>query len=97
MQDRFNRFFIDDIFEEKQQVDVGLRMNGGAAISSNRHQRERLRIIAVSPKIPDNFVELFADDSFSANIRRVGKELCFYVVYEGFQFSASRRLHRATS
>src|SRR5215510_501299 len=97
MQDCFDRVLVNDFLKEKKQVDVGLRVNGCTAISSNGQQCERIRAIAVTPEVADNFVHLVTDDGFDANMRRVGKEFRFEIVYKGFQLRASRRFHRTPS
>ena len=40
MQHRFDCVFFNSIFEEKQQIHIGLRMNRGAPVPADGHQRE---------------------------------------------------------
>src|SRR5262245_46776720 len=97
MQYGLYRILIDRSLEEKQKVNVRLRMDGRASISSDRHECKQLGTLAITPHVANDFVQLVANDCFDADARRVGQESRFQVVYKGFQLGSSRRLHRRTS
>src|SRR5438876_12364698 len=65
MQNQLDRFFIDLVLEEEQQVDVRLRMNGLAAITPHGKQcKSWTWPCGRFPELTNDGVHLVADHAF---------------------------------
>ena len=72
MQDGFDRFFVDVVLEEEQQVDIGFRMDRLSSVASDGKQRKRIWRLAVAPEVENDLVDFRPDRLFntgSAGIR----------------------------
>src|SRR5262245_12415646 len=61
MKDDLDTFLIHGVREEKQEVDIGFRMDRAAPIAANGEERKRFRNRPVAPHLLDDLVDLRAD------------------------------------
>src|SRR5262249_51414734 len=92
---RFDRFFIDLRVEEKQQINVGFRMNCFATISSDRKQRKSVRVqTGILPQAADDIVHAVADRPFNRYDARCFEESGFQIVEECSDFRSAHSQKR---
>src|SRR5262245_31575476 len=60
MKDYFDTFLIDSIFEEKQEVDIGFRMDRCATVAADSKKCKTLWDAPIAPHFCDDLVNLGA-------------------------------------
>ena len=90
VEDAFNRLFVNSVLEEKQKVDIRLRMNSAAAVSADGEQAIRAGRLPISPKFLKDVVDFVAYDAFDRNGCRILQELDLQLVQEPLQICPGR-------
>ena len=90
VEDAFNRLFVNSVLEEKQKVDIRLRMNSAAAVSADGEQAIRAGRLSISPKFLKDVVDFVANDAFDRNGCRILQELDLQLVQEPLQICPGR-------
>src|SRR5262249_193462 len=60
MKDYFDTFLIDGVFEEKQEVDIGFRMDRSATVAADGKKCKILWVARIAPHSGDDLVNLSA-------------------------------------
>jgi len=90
VEDAFNRLFVNSVLEEKQKVDIRLRMNSAAAVSADGEQAKRAGRLPLRPKLLKDVVDFVANDAFDWNGCRILQESDLQLVQEPLQVCPGR-------
>src|SRR5438105_6609234 len=82
-------FFVNRILEKKQQIDVGFRMDGSAAVAADGEDRKRFLDRPVPPHLPDDLVDLCADRILDKSRLWGVQKPIFQVVNVGFKLGTA--------